>query len=373
MIDEGSRDRRVRLRDSVTVLSESAARIQFRSTFEQTVTTFDVEPWVHEVLPLVDGTRTSAELTEASPAGVSREDIDGLVDVLVNENLVSTHSLSTDTHGRHSRQLRLFDEVIAGGGVREGPDAAELQRRLRSATVLLIGVGGAGSWVAQSLAHSGVGRFVLCDADTIELSNLGRQVLFVTDDVGRAKVEAAADRIRQIDDTIVVDEVRRFISCSAELADLCDGVDLVVACADSPSVAEVADFVAEACAPRDIAHIVGGAYGSMLGAPGISVIPGQTTCWPCVRSATIDDHGGSEMTVLKGTRPGGTIAPIAGAVGNLTALEAIRLLTGMRPALAGGIREIDLATYESSWRSIDPRLACSCARARAAEIVTPIR
>lgn len=360
MNDQGPGGRRVRLRDSVTVLSESPARVQFRSTFEQTVTSFDVAPWVHEVLPLIDGTRTSEELAGDSAAGVSRAEVDDLVDVLLEERLVTAHLLTTDASGRHSRQLRLFDEVIAAGGVPDASDAAALQRRLRSATVLLVGVGGAGSWVAQALAHSGVGRFVLCDPDTIELSNLGRQVMFVTDDVGRAKVEAAADRIQQIDSAIVVAEVRSLITTSVELADLCEGVDLVVACADSPSVAEVADLVAEACAPRGIAHIVGGAYGSMLGAPGISVVPGRTTCWPCVRAATVDDHGGSAMTVLKGTRAGGTTASIAGAVGNLTALEAVRLLTGMRPALAGGIREIDLGTYESSWRSIDRRPTCLC-------------
>lgn len=360
MSDQRSGGRRVRLRDSVTVLSESAARVQFRSTFEATVTSFDVEPWVHQVLPLIDGTRTSAELAEASPPGVSRADVDDLVGVLVSEHLVSTHVLTADDSGRHSRQLRLFDEVIAAGGVRDGLDAAALQRRLRSATVLLLGVGGAGTWVAQALAHSGVGRLVLCDPDTVELSNLGRQVLFGTDDVGRAKAEAAADRIRQIDSAVVVAEVRSLITTSVELADLCEGVDLVVACADSPSVAEVADLVAEACAPRGINHIVGGAYGSMLGAPGISVVPGRTTCWPCVRAATTHDHGGSAMTVLKGTRAGGTTASIAGVVGNLTALEAVRLLTGMRPALAGGIREIDLSTYDSSWRAVDRQPTCSC-------------
>jgi molybdopterin/thiamine biosynthesis adenylyltransferase len=359
MSDARSGGHRVRLRDSVTVLSESSSRVQFRSTFEQTVTAFDVEPWVHAVLPLMDGTSTSAELADAV-AGVSRSDIDDLVDVLVSERLVTTHLLSTDTSGRHSRQLRLFDEVIAAGGGLEGLDASAVQDRLNSSSVLVVGVGGAGSWVVQALAHTGVGRLVLCDPDRVELSNLGRQVMFVADDVGRPKVEAAAERIRQIDDTIAVDHVIRHVSCSSDLDDLCEGVDLVVACADSPSVAEVADLVAEACAPRGIAHIVGGAYGSMLGAPGISVLPGRTTCWPCVRAATIDDHGGSEMTVLKGTRAGGTTASIAGAVGNLTALEAVRLLTGMRPALAGGIREIDLATYESSWRSVERQPTCPC-------------
>jgi molybdopterin/thiamine biosynthesis adenylyltransferase len=352
---------RPRLRDSVIVVQLTDGRLQFRATYERVVSTFSVEPWVVDLVPLLDGTRTREEL--AHTLSVSDEGaLDDVLTVLESERFLAPETSPTDRAARHSRQLQLFDEMISADeltAVAPGHDASTIQSRLTCARVVVVGVGGAGSWVVQSLAAAGVGNLVLIDPDIVEPSNLNRQVLFDSGDIGRVKVDAAAERVAEIDARITVDVRRMRVDTSEQLAAQLSEADLVVSCADQPSVPVVADVVATACTAAGVPHIVGGAYGAQLGAPGVTVLPGRTTCWSCIRAATADDHGRAARTV-KGSSPGGSVAPLAGVVGNMTAWEALRILLGAPPALTGGVREVDLATFDSVWRPIPPRDDCGC-------------
>ena len=338
MTERQSTDGCPRIRDSILVFGSSPTRVQVRWTLERRVSVFDVEPWVRDLLRLLDGTRTVEELAQELRTTSTGEDIRSVLGVLTSEKIVTHAGRGWDDDERHSRQMRFFDELISAGEA-PGRDAVDLQERLRAATVVVLGVGGAGSWVVQALAHAGVGRLVLIDPDTVELSNLGRQVLFSTSDLGLPKVERGARRVRAIDPAITVRTrscpirgVRDLESCLEGVGD----VSLMVSCADEPSVAEASDVVADFCTPRGITHVVGGAYGFALGSPGVTVMPGRTTCWSCVRAEVGEDHGGTGRDVIKGAGPVGTSAPVCGVVGNATALEIIRVLTGQSPLLAGG-------------------------------------
>lgn len=352
---------RPRLRDSIIVVQLADGRLQFRATYERVVSTFSVEPWVADLVPLLDGTRTPVQLAQTLSLR-DRGALEDVLEVLESERFLASEASSTDRATRHSRQLQLFDEMISAdelSAVARGHDASTIQSRLTGACVVVVGVGGAGSWVVQSLAAAGVGRLVLIDPDVVELSNLNRQVLFDSGDIGRVKVDAAAERVAEIDADITVDVWRTRVDTAEQLATLLSGTDLVVSCADQPSVPVVADVVATASTAVAVPHIVGGAYGALLGVPGVTVLPGRTTCWSCIRAATADDHGRAART-LKGSSPGGSAAPLAGVVGNMTAWEALRILLGAPPALAGGVREVDLASFDSVWRPIPPRLECGC-------------
>lgn len=120
-----------------------------------------------------------------------------------------------DAATRYSRQIRL-PEV--------GPEG---QGRLAKASVLLVGVGGLGAPVALYLAGAGVGRLVLVDPDRVALSNLHRQVIYTTHDIGRWKVEAAADRLRALNPHVAVEtHARSFDETCAR--DLVRGAEVVV-------------------------------------------------------------------------------------------------------------------------------------------------
>ena len=130
----------------------------------------------------LDG-RTSREALEAD---YGAEPVAELIGLLEAEGLVEDASayavLSDEECGRYDRQLRYFADLAP-----EGVSAPECQLRLRDARVVVLGVGGLGSWAALSLACCGVGELTLVDGDVVELSNLNRQVLFAAADIGRPK------------------------------------------------------------------------------------------------------------------------------------------------------------------------------------------
>src|SRR5690606_21292839 len=123
---------------------------------------------------------------------------------------------------RHFSNLEFF---AAYSGLRR--PRTDFLHRLRSAHVLVLGVGGGGSALVMSLAGLGVGRLTLVDRDDLEPRNFARQFLYRHADLGRSKVDRAAEWVREFDPTIEVRTVDRWIGGPADLADLVSGVDAV--------------------------------------------------------------------------------------------------------------------------------------------------
>src|SRR4051794_17824791 len=115
-----------------------------------------------------------------------------MISSIIPEDRLSEISLTSDERTRYSRHLIMPEVTLAG------------QRRIKAARVLCVGAGGLGSTSALYLAAAGVGTLGLVDADRVELSNLQRQLLHGTRDVGRSKLESARDRIRDVNPHVEV-------------------------------------------------------------------------------------------------------------------------------------------------------------------------
>nr|WP_228514200.1 ThiF family adenylyltransferase [Frondihabitans sp. VKM Ac-2883] len=331
---------------------------------ELVVTEFEVDPYVFDLVSLLDGTRSLPQLLHELSAShaVTQAEVDDVLAVLSEERLLRVAASPETVPERHSRQALFLDELVASHAFLAS-SAEDLQRRLAEAHVVIVGAGGAGSWVIQSLALTGIGTFTVIDPDVVEISNLNRQVLYLPGDVGRPKADVAVRRLYELDSSIRVHSVKRAVVSTDDLADLVASASLVINCADEPNVTAASDVVASVAQPLGIPHIVGGAYGANLGAPGTTIVPGRTVCWACIRAATSFDHGGDAWIPIRGrSKSSGSLAPIAGMVGNLLAWEAVRVILQLPPALADGIREIDLMTLVWRERRLESRPDCSCAK-----------
>lgn len=232
---------------------------------------------------------------------------------------MAEHAASPLTHGlrRYSRHL-LIPEVGLEG-----------QERLAAARVLCVGAGGLGSPVLQYLAAAGVGRVGVVDDDLVDESNLQRQTIFGTSDIGRSKAQVAAHRVTEINPLVAADPIPvRFDQSNAR--DLVRLYDLVVDCTDR---FETRYLINDACWLEDKPDV----YASIFRFDGqVSVFArGRGPCYRCVFPQA--PPAGSVPTCAEG----GVLGVLAGMVGTFQANEALKLVLNIGEPLLGRMLLID--------------------------------
>jgi len=221
---------------------------------------------------------------------------------------------------------------------------AAAQLAVSEASVLVIGAGALGAPVALYLAGAGVGRIGILDDDAVDLSDLQRQLLHFTPDLGVPKAESAAAKLRYLNPDIVVEPYQARAE-AANAPALVEGQDLVVDCSGSFATRYV---VNAACCAARVPLVEAG----VLGMAGLvmSIKPGRTACYRCAFPVEPSDAPRGADT--------GVLGPAAGVIGSLQALEALKLLTGVAPPIADGFLQVDLATSEFLRVHADRRPDC---------------
>ncbi|HWH93971.1 MAG TPA: TOMM precursor leader peptide-binding protein [Baekduia sp.] len=327
-----------------------------------------------ELLALLDGTRGHAHVLAALRSGRAPElaatDLEEALAALAADGL-TTDAADDERHldreglERYDRQLRYFGDLAPAGA-----SAAAAQARLESATVAVLGLGGLGGMAATMLAVCGVGTLVGVDDDVVELSNLARQVLYGEDDLGRRKVDAAADRLRRLNARSAFHGVARRLDSIAAIGDVIAGADFVVAAVDWPA-ARIAQWVNQACWAAGVPY-VGMSQHPPLVRVGPTYVPGATGCLACQQAAYRRDFPLFEaaLSAVSDDSPAATYAPACGLIGSLVANEAIAHITGLAPpACAGRAAIINLSTLAIQREDVprDPGCAvCGTSMATAA-------
>ncbi len=211
------------------------------------------------------------------------------------------------------------------------------QQKLKAARVLIVGAGGLGSPVALYLAAAGVGHIVLVDDDRVALSNLQRQILHGTADVGRPKVESGADALARLNPHVRVEAVAGRLTADNAAA-LLAGVDVVVEGTDGFAVRALLAEAAEVARVPLVTAAVGRFDGSVT-----TLVPWET-----------DGEGRANPRFAdlfpRAPRPGllpacaetGVLGAITGVIGTLQAAEVLKLLLGIGQPLVGRLLLVDL-------------------------------
>ncbi len=238
--------------------------------------------------------------------------------------------LSDDEIDRYARHLVLKE--IGGAG----------QMKLKAAKVAIVGMGGIGSPAALYLAAAGVGTLGLIDDDVVSLSNLQRQVLYATAEVGAPKAEAAAARLKAINPH--TDHIEHHIRLDTDnAADILSQYDVVL---DGCDNFETRLLVNRVC--HDLKKpLVSAAIGRWSGQ--LSVFDGSP-CYQCLVPEIPPDADTCERV--------GVVGALAGVMGSLAALEAIKLITGAGEPLTGKLLIFDGLTMVSRIVALPPDPAC---------------
>ncbi len=214
----------------------------------------------------------------------------------------------------------------------------EGQQALLDAHVLIVGAGGLGSPAALYLAAAGVGHISIADDDTVELSNLQRQVLHTQADIGHPKVESALSSLQAINPDVQVDAIAERLDERA-LAELVSKTDLVLDCTDNFATR----FAINAACVAAGKPLVSGAAIRMEGQ--VAVFDLREPDSPCYR-CLYKEEGELEETCSEN----GVLAPTVGIIGSIQAMEAIKVLTGVGDSLAGRLLIFDGMVME--WRAM---------------------
>ena len=225
-------------------------------------------------------------------------------------------------------------------------------RTIANKGILIVGVGGLGVPASTALVRAGVNRLGLIDPDPVELSNLPRQVIYSTSDIGTPKVCAAARRLGAIRPGLEIETYCTELSL-ANAREIIGEYQFVIDGTDSP----LAKFlINDTCVALARPYV----YGGVLGMTGqaMSVLPGETACLRCIFEEPPDE------AEIASCRDAGIIGPVAGAIGEVQAAEALTWLNGGVPQLAGA-----MLTYEANGLGrirltrIAARAGCVCGAA----------
>jgi adenylyltransferase/sulfurtransferase len=242
--------------------------------------------------------------------------------------------LTRDEYRRYGRHIALAEI---------GEDG---QRRLKGASVLVIGAGGLGSPAALYLVAAGVGRVTLCDFDVVDASNLQRQVLFGTADVGRAKTDAAADRLRALNPHVALDTVKDRVG-TGNAQTLVDAHDVVVDGSDNFTTRYL---VNDACVLAGKPYV----YGSIFRFEGQASVfhAPHGPCYRCLFPEPPPDG------LVPNCAQAGVLGALAGLVGSIQAAEAVKLILGAGTSLLGRLLLVDL--HAAAFREVKLRRDPAC-------------
>ena len=237
-------------------------------------------------------------------------------------------------------QLRRYSRQIMVPGL-----DLEGQEKLLDSRVLIVGLGGLGSPAALYLAAAGVGQLDLADFDRVDLTNLQRQILYSSQDVGELKTQAACQRLAALNPTIGLHSIDARLD-SAQLHALASQADVVLDGCDNFATR----FAVNAACVATKTPLVSAAVIGMDGQLAVFRPDQGGPCYRCVFNDT-----GEEALSCSET---GVLGPLPGVMGSLQAVETIKILTGLGTALNSRLLINDALTQ--SWRRLDLRTDPNC-------------
>lgn len=306
------------------------------------------------LLAALDGAHELEELEERFGGDQVRDLLAQLGELGLVEDAADDDRLSPAVLARFDRQIRYFSDITTG------PTPSECQERLESSRIVVLGVGGLGGWSAWSLACCGIGEMLLIDGDRVEESNLNRQTLYTEADVGRVKVEVAAERLGAFNSATKLKTIAERMDGEAAIAGVIDGYDVVIDAADWPAH-EIEQWVNSACFAAGIPYVTMSHF-PPIARVGPLYVPGKTGCFACQVAAYRRSYPLFDVAIEQRRAkpsPAATLGPACALIGGQIGLDVMHLLTGLAEPSTQGVAHIyDLRTMEVEREPVVPEPDC---------------
>lgn len=316
-----------------------------------------------DLVTSLDGKRTIEEIAKEHELDI--EELTALLQYLRSKGILDNVEPKEDFSG-YEKFRRVIHFLAEYSHSHE--HLVSMWNRIRTSSVLIVGLGAVGTWVATNLAQSGVGTLLLMDADEVDVSNLHRQFGYTEADIGRKKADVLEERIHAFSDDIRVIKEYRFLDDKA--LHVFDGMklDLIINCADKPTVDDTSLWIGEYAMSKGIPHIVGGGYNLHLSLIGQTVLPGRTACMKCFQK-TLEEENTIDPTKVKKlsvkNRKVGSFGPMCSMIASMVGMEAIKVLSGdIKPSNINRRGEFDIYKMDIKYKTYTRRDDCEwCGKA----------
>lgn len=324
---------KLQLRPSVALVKSPDFLEFFKTNIRKKISiSIDVENII-DILLQFDGSKTLSIIEKSFRIPTnSSSGFRDLLDWLVKNNIliIKDKTYPEKLVSSNGRTLNTLEEYFT-----KTSEVINALYRLKDSCVMLIGLGAVGTWTAASLVMNGIRNYILVDPDIVEITNLHRQWGYTQDDVGKNKVIALSSSLQSMDKEIsivsIIDQLDNdFFHRHKSI--LPERPNLIINCADSPSVDATSNIIGRYSMPREIPHIIGGGYNLHLTLIGQIVIPGETACLRCFEK-TLGEWNHMELQgIRKLERPNrkiGSFTPLSCISSSIGALDAFKVLAGI--------------------------------------------
>jgi molybdopterin-synthase adenylyltransferase len=331
----------LRIKESLEVLyNPETESCIFFSPANRTYREFKVDGLIKRMIDLLaSGEKETEEIFARFGEDYPAIKIDSAITALEKQGILigSDHKRVIE---EYDRQISFISEFTSDYG-----EAVRIMDFIGQKRVAVFGVGGIGSWMINGLAKIGVKHLNICDPDVVSITNLNRQLFFNRGDVGKQKVQVISERLKDLEISSFELRVSRGIS----LDSIVYGTDLIINCADEPSVEETSQILNSYSKSRRIPLCISGGYNLHQGFVGPILIPGKT--------ATLEDYisynqRGGFFEGLKLIRPQtqtGSLGVVAGVVSNIQCAEIFKYFTGIGKMKYNHYGEFDFLDSSLKW------------------------
>lgn len=349
-----------RIRSSIGIVKNGKDQIElFKGNIRRSVM-LKINTNVAEILCNLDGTRTLNNIVrEFDLDQEAQKNFESLILYLMDRGIIVDEEKRIFDSDReiYSRVFSLLEDYSKDEGM-----VRRAWNNIKSARVLIVGLGAVGSWIVANLVQSGVKKLTLMDNDIVELSNLHRQWGYVEEDINTPKTIALKRRLLEIDENLDINLENVYLEEQTLNRFDEQRFDLVINCADKPTVDQTAEWVGAFCMKYNIPHIIAGGYNLHLSLIGQTIIPNKTACIKCFEHELRkrNELETSKMKKLaRESRKIGSFGPMCTISASFASTEAIKVLSKLIPPTNINRRgEFNIYSMDIKYHYVEKLLDC---------------
>ena len=316
-----------KLRSSVSVVDLGDNCLEFfKTNTRKSIKIRTENDLIKKLVTRLDGNTSLEDIAMEYQFDPIAESTSALIDYLKRKSILANDGLVKNRadYLKYRRVIHFLEDYADSD-----ESLLEMWNNIRNSRVVIVGMGAVGSWIAVNLIQSGVMHLVLVDNDRVELSNIHRQYGFTEDDIGKVKTAVIKERLIQIEPDAVIEECNMFLD-EDNLKIITRDIDLVINCADKPTVDDTSMWIGKFCMERKIPHIVGGGYNLHLSLMGQTIIPFETACVQCFATQLQETNSFEGLSLKRlniKNRKIGSFGPMCTIIASMTGMEAIKILS----------------------------------------------